>query len=91
MKRKETLALALSTALAAVPLLLEALAAWAWLQGTLYVQKYGAAENPYAAEDAEIAGACALVLLPLCLSAAGWTAYQWFYAWKKRAQARTER
>ena len=90
MKRREALALALSTAPAAVLLPLEALLAWAWLRGTLYVQKYGAAENPYAAEDAEIAGFCALVLLPLCL-AAGWAAYQWFYAWKKRAQARTER
>ena len=35
---------------------LEAVLAWGWLRGTLYVMRWGAAGNPYAAEDAEIAG-----------------------------------
>ena len=66
---------------------LELLFAWSWLSGTLYVMRWGAAENPYAAEDAEIAGICALLLLPLLLAALAWTGYRM----KKRAEARTER
>ena len=53
---------------------LEGLLAWLWGRGTLYVMRAGAAENPYAAEDAEIAGLCALLLLPLCLAA--WALYK---------------
>ena len=66
---------------------LEAVLAWGWLRGSLYVTRWGAAENPYAAEDAEIAGICALLLLPLLLAALAWTGYRM----KKRAEARTER
>lgn len=50
--------------------------AWAWIQGTLYVRRYGGAEtNPYAAEDAEIAGVIALALFPLALAALVWAVY----------------
>ena len=48
--------------------------AWSWLRGTLYVMRAGAAENPYAAEDADIAGLCALLLLPLGIIA--WAMYK---------------
>lgn len=70
---------------------LEAMLAWAWLRGTLYVARYGRAENPYAAEDADIAGICALLLLPLCLGALAWAARETVLWWKTRAKARTER
>lgn len=63
----------------------------AWLQGTAYVARYGRAENPYAAEDADIAGLCALFLLPLCLAALAWAARETVLWWKTRAGARTER
>ncbi len=55
---------------------LETILIWSWLRGTLYVMKFGAAENPYAAEDAEITGFCALVLLPLVLAAWAWILFQ---------------
>ncbi|MCX4372040.1 MAG: hypothetical protein OSJ58_09465 [Dysosmobacter sp.] len=77
--------------LAAVLTGLEVLLAGAWLRGTLYVMKFGALENPYAAEDAEIAGLCALVLLPLWLAMLAWTVYRAVLWWKKRAGARTVR
>ncbi len=48
---------------------LELLLAGNWLWGTLYILQYGAAENPYAAEDAEITGILAIYLLPLVLAA----------------------
>ena len=70
---------------------LELMLAWGWLRGTLYVMRYGAAENPYAAEDAEIAGICALLLLPLTLAALAWAAYRTFLRCKDRAGARSER
>ncbi len=54
----------------------EALLGWAWLRGTLYVMRFGRAENPYAAEDAEIAGICALILLPPALAALAWIVYR---------------
>ena len=69
---------------------LEALLAWGWLRGTRYVMTYGKLENPYAAEDADILGICALLLLPLWLAALGWT-YGLVLRRKKRANARTER
>ena len=67
---------------------LEALLAWSWRQGTLYVSRYGRAD---AAEDADIAGICALLLLPLCLGALAWAARETVLWWKTRAKARTER
>ena len=70
---------------------LELLFAWGWLRGTLYVMKYGAAENPYAAEEAEIMGLCALLLLPLTLAALAWVVYKMILRCKNRALARTER
>ena len=70
---------------------LEALLAWGWLRGTRYVMTYGKLEDPYAAEDADILGICALLLLPLWLAALGWTAYGLVLRRKKRANARTER
>lgn len=51
-----------------------------------YVAEYGAAENPYAAEDMEIAGICALALLPLCLAALAWAVYRVAIHWKKRVE-----
>lgn len=78
---------ALTAALAGV----EALLAWAWLRGTLHAARYGRAENPYAAEDADIAGICALLLLPLCLGALAWAVRETVLWWKTRAKARTER
>ena len=48
-------------------------------------------ENPYAAEDAELAGLCALILLPLWLAALAWAVYETVLWWKKRAGARMER
>ncbi len=77
----------LTAALAGLELLLFR----AWLRGTLYVIRYGAEENPYAAEDAEIAGICALLLLPLCLAALAWSVYKAVLRRKKRAGARLER
>lgn len=65
--------------------------AWAWLQGTLYVTRYGADENPYAAEDTELAGLCALALLPLALTALAWAAYRIVIWRKKRARTRSKR
>lgn len=64
---------------------LELLFVWAWLRGVLYVMKYGAAENPYAAEDMEIAGICALTLLPLFLTALAWAVCRIVLRSKKRA------
>ena len=51
---------------------LEVCLAWLWLKLTLYVMEYGRAENPYAAEDAEITGIIAALLLPLTLAALIW-------------------
>lgn len=56
----------------AAAVLLAGLEVWlarAWVWGTLYVRQSGGAEaNPYAAEDAELAGLAALALLPLFLA-----------------------
>lgn len=81
----------LSLGLAACLTTLELLLAGGWLRGTLYVMRYGAAENPYAAEDAEIMGICALFLLPLALAALAWVVYRMILRRKNRAGARTER
>lgn len=48
---------------------LEVMLAVGWLRGKSYIMRYGAAENPYAAEDTEITGLLALLLLPLVLAA----------------------
>ncbi len=64
---------------------LELLLACGWLRGMLYVMKYGAAGNPYAAEDMEIAGICALALLPLSLAALAWAVCRIASRSKKRA------
>ena len=80
-----------SWGLAACLTIVELLLAWGWLWGTLYVMKYGAEENPYAAEDAEIMGTCALLLLPLALAALAWVVYRVILRRKNRAGARTER
>ena len=77
--------------LAAALTALEALLVILWLKGTLYVMEYGRAENPYAAEDADIAGICALLLLPLALAALLWAACRIRSWYKSRAKARTER
>lgn len=61
---------------------LEILSAASWLRGTLYVMSAGAADNPYAAEDAEIAGICALYLLPLFLAAVACGIA--FHRWKQK-------
>ncbi len=70
---------------------LEAVLAWTWLRGMRYVAEYGAEENPYAAEDMEIAGICALILLPLFLAALAWAVCRIILWSKKRAGARSER
>ena len=71
---------------AAVPLAgLEGLLAWNWLWGTAYVLKYGAAE------DAEIAGIVALLVLPLFTAALVWAVYGTIEWRKERVQARSER
>jgi len=85
------LARAAGAVLTAVLTGLETLLAWSWLRGTLYVARYGRAENPYAAEDAEVAGICALVLLPLCVGALAWAAYEMVLWWKTRAVASRKR
>lgn len=54
-------------AAATVSAMAEGALIWLWLSGMLYVEKYGAADNLYAAEDAWAAGVFALCLLPLCL------------------------
>ena len=41
---------------------LEGLCVYLWISGTLYVMKWGAEENPYAAEDAWAAGVFASML-----------------------------
>ena len=63
----------------------------AWLQGSRYLAQYGRAENPYAAEDTDLAGLCALLLLPLCLGALAWAVWEVLLWWKTRAKARTKR
>ena len=81
------LALAVSWTLAVLLSAAEALLFWSWIQGTQYVARYGAAENPYAAEDAEIAGICAMILLPLVLAAVALAVYCTVFGRKKRAEA----
>ena len=54
-------------AAATVSAMAEGALIWLWLSGMLYVEKYGAADNLYAAEDAWAAGVFALCLLPLSL------------------------
>ena len=85
------LGLAMLWVLAAGLTALEASLFWIWLQGARYVAEYGAAENPYAAEDMEIAGICALILLPLFLAALAWAVCRIILWSKKRAGARSER
>lgn len=84
------LASGLLLGLAACLTALELVLAWAWLRGTLYVMRYGAAENPYAAEDADIAGLCALMLLPLLLVVLACMGYRIIWC-RKRAKTRGER
>lgn len=84
------LGLAMLWVLAAGLTALEASLFWIWLQGARYVAEYGAAENPYATEDMEIAGICALALLPLFLAAA-WALCRIVLRSIKRAGARSER
>ncbi|MEY8386872.1 hypothetical protein AALC17_06160 [Oscillospiraceae bacterium 38-13] len=81
----------ISWAAAALLTALEAPLAWGWIWGTRYVLKYGAEENPYAAEDAEIMGILALAVLPLFLAALTWAVYETVCWCKKRAEARSER
>ncbi len=69
---------------------LELLLSCAWLRGMLYVIKYGAAGNPYAAEDMEIAGICALALLPLSLAALAWVVCR-IVLWRKKRAGCPER
>ena len=64
---------------------LEAALGGSWLWGTLYVAAAGAEENPYAAEDAEIAGLLALYLLPLFLAALACGIA--FHRWKRKKWA----
>ena len=40
---------------------LESCCIWVWLSRTAYIGQWGAAENPYAAEEAEIAGLFSLL------------------------------
>ncbi len=48
--------------------LLEGSCVYLWVTGTLYVMKWGVEENPYAAEDAWVAGVFALLaVFPLLL------------------------
>ena len=48
---------------------LEGLCLYLWITGTLYVMKWGAEENPYAAEDAWAAGVFASMLaIPFVLT-----------------------
>ena len=65
---------------------LEAALAAGWIRMSRYVEAAGAAENPYAAEDMEIAGICALALLPLCLAALAWAVYRVVIHCKKRVK-----
>ena len=88
---RKTLVLGLSWAAAALLAALEIPLAWSWLWGTAYVMKYGAVENPYAAEDAEIAGILALLALPLFLAALAWAVSETVSWCKTRAKARSER
>ena len=88
--RLRRLGLAALWALTAALTALEALLVWSWLGGVRYVAEFGAAENPYAAEDMEIAGICALALLPLFLAAA-WALCRIVLRSIKRAGARSER
>lgn len=83
--RLRRLGLAVLWALTAALTVLEALLVWSWLWGVGYVAEFGAAENPYAAEDMDIAGICALALLPLALAALAWAARQIVLWSKKRA------
>ena len=76
------LGLAMLWVLAAGLTALEASLFWIWLQGARYVAEYGAAENPYAAED--------MALLPLFLAAA-WALCRIVLRSIKRAGARSER
>lgn len=69
---------------------LELLLAYGWLRGMLYVMRYGAAGNPYAAEDMEIAGACALAFLPLSLAAMAWAVCR-IVLWRKKRAGCPER
>ena len=82
---------AVGAALTAALTGLEALLVWGWLRGMRYGMTYGKLENPYAMEDAEIMGICALLLLPLWLAALGWMVYGLGLRRKKRANARTKR
>lgn len=88
---RRRLGLLLAWTLAAGMAGLEALTAWAWLRGTRYVMRCGAEADPYAAEDAEIAGICALLLLPLVLAALAAAVYGTILWCKDRAGARSER
>ena len=46
----------------------EAALVWAWIHGLRYLERFGAEENLYAAEDTWVLGVCAVFqLLPLAL------------------------
>ena len=61
-KALDIIGCAVCWAAAAVFVFLEALCVYLWISGTLYVMKWGAEENPYAAEDAWAAGVFASIL-----------------------------
>ena len=85
------LGLAMLWVLAAGLTALEASLFWIWLQGARYVAEYGAAENPYAAEEAWLLGTCAGILFLPAAALLAWGIYQAWGCWKKRAEAREER
>jgi len=60
-----TLSCAVSWTLTALAGVLELTLLWLWRRGVGYVDRFGAVENPYAAEKMELAGGGALLLLPL--------------------------
>ena len=87
---RRRLRLGASWTLAALLVLPEGALASLWLRGMRYLRQYGAAENPYAAENTEIAGLLALFLLPLVLAALAWAIYE-TVLWKKRDKGPSEK
>ncbi len=70
---------------------LEAALAAGWIRMSRYVAAAGAAENPYAAEEAWLLGICAGILFLPAAALLAWGIYQAWGCWKKRAEAREER
>ena len=87
----QTLALGICWVLTAALTALETTLAWNWRRGMLYLAEAGAAQNPYAAEDTENSGLCALLLLPLVLAALTGTVSWTIWQHKKRANAQSEK